>query len=122
MLTLNAVWIKSNRPEALAAFYESVFGKPPERSEHEPGSFVWQLGQATLIISEQAPMSGSVKGAGRIGLGFESDDLQAEFARLMTLGAAAIRAPDERDGVWGATLADPDGNEFQLTGRRAPAA
>ena len=42
--------------------------------------------------------------------------LQAEFDRLIQLQAAPIRAPHEHAGVWVATLADPDGNEFELTG------
>ncbi len=114
MLTLNVVWMRSNQPETLAAFYGAVFEQP--FTQPEPGTYAWSLGSSRVIVSELAPMTGSVKGPGRIAFRFECSDLQAEFDRLIKLRAAPIRAPHEHAGVWIATLADPDGNEFELTG------
>jgi predicted enzyme related to lactoylglutathione lyase len=44
----------------------------------------------------------------------ETSQLQQEFERIKALGGAVIRAPHERGSGWIATLADPDGNYFQL--------
>ena len=37
-----------------------------------------------------------------------------EFERIKAAGATVIREPYEMGGGWIATLADPDGNYFQL--------
>jgi predicted enzyme related to lactoylglutathione lyase len=48
---------------------------------------------------------------------FETNDVQGEFKRMKGLGAKVIAEPyhpaDDQD-MWIATLADPDGNYFQL--------
>jgi predicted enzyme related to lactoylglutathione lyase len=45
---------------------------------------------------------------------FETPEVKEEFARMKGIGAAVIREPYEMGGGWIATLADPDGNFFQL--------
>ena len=47
-------------------------------------------------------------------LNFETSEVQEEFERIKALGGAVIKAPYEMGGGWIATLADPDGNYFQL--------
>ncbi len=114
MLTLNVVWIRSSRPEALAAFYNAVFEQ--SFTQPEPGVYAWSVGPSKVIVSELAPMTGIAKGTGRIAFRFECSDLVSEFNRLIQLQAAPIRGPHEHAGVLIATLADPDGNEFELAG------
>jgi predicted enzyme related to lactoylglutathione lyase len=54
-------------------------------------------------------------GADEAGLVFETTQVQEEFARIKALGAQVIREPYAIGEGWIATLADPDGNYFQLT-------
>jgi predicted enzyme related to lactoylglutathione lyase len=46
---------------------------------------------------------------------FETNMIQADFDRIKSLGATVIKEPyDMGGGMMIATLADPDGNYFQL--------
>jgi predicted enzyme related to lactoylglutathione lyase len=47
-------------------------------------------------------------------LNFETSQVKEEFERIKALGAVVIAAPYQMGGGWIATLADPDGNYFQL--------
>lgn len=47
-------------------------------------------------------------------LNFETSQVKEEFERIKALGGMVIRDPYQMDGGWIATLADPDGNYFQL--------
>jgi predicted enzyme related to lactoylglutathione lyase len=47
-------------------------------------------------------------------LSFETTQVKEEFERIQAFGATVIRAPYEMGGGWIATLADLDGNFFQL--------
>jgi predicted enzyme related to lactoylglutathione lyase len=59
-------------------------------------------------------MQGKTKDPGRVLLNFETTSVKEEFERIKGLGGTVIRAPYEMGGGWIATLADPDGNYFQL--------
>ena len=114
MLNLNSVMIGTKQPNALATFYEKVIGKPPDMVDKENGFFGWQVGSAYLSVLEHSEMGGSTKDPGRVMLNFETREVQEEFERIKALGAVVVRAPYEMGGGWIATLADPDGNYFQL--------
>jgi predicted enzyme related to lactoylglutathione lyase len=47
-------------------------------------------------------------------LNFETTQVQEEFERIKALGGMVVRAPYKIGEGWIATLADPDGNYFQL--------
>jgi predicted enzyme related to lactoylglutathione lyase len=55
---------------------------------------------------------------GRIMINFETPDVRAEFDRLKPLGATVAQEPYQPGAadsqMWLATMADPDGNYFQL--------
>lgn len=52
----------------------------------------------------------------RILINFETPLLKEEFERVKAIDAKVVREPYEMgQGEWIATLADPDGNYFQLT-------
>jgi predicted enzyme related to lactoylglutathione lyase len=53
-------------------------------------------------------------------LNFETSQVKEEFERIKALGAEVIRAPYDMEGGWIATLADPDGNYFQLVSPMGP--
>jgi predicted enzyme related to lactoylglutathione lyase len=60
-------------------------------------------------------MGGNTKDPGRVLVNFETAQVQAEFERIKAIpGAAVIREPYQMGEAWLATLADPDGNYFQL--------
>ncbi len=114
MLNLNSVMISTKQSKVLAAFYEKVIGKPPDMTDSENGFFGWQLGQAFMGVLEHSEMGGKTKDPGRLMLNFETAQVQQEFARIKSLGGTVIREPYQIGQGWIATLADPDGNYFQL--------
>ena len=114
MLNLNSVMIGTKQPKALAAFYEKVIGKPADMVDSENGFFGWQVGSGFLGVLEHSEMGGKAKDPGRVMLNFETTQVKEEFERIKALGGVVIRAPYEMGGGWIATLADPDGNYFQL--------
>jgi predicted enzyme related to lactoylglutathione lyase len=114
MLNLHSVMIATNEPKALMAFYEKVFGKPADMVDSEHGFYGWQVGSAYLAVLAHSEMTGNTKDPGRVMLNFETSQVKEEFERIKALGAVVIRAPYEMGSEWVATLADPDGNYFQL--------
>lgn len=114
MLNLNSVMIGTKQPAALAAFYEKVLGKPAEMVDQENGFWGWQVGSAYLSVLEHSEMGGQARDPGRIMFNFETSQVREEFERMKASGATVIREPYEMGGGWIATLADPDGNYFQL--------
>ena len=114
MLNLNSVMIGTKQPKALATFYEKVIGKPADMVEAENGFYGWQVGSAFLSVLEHSEMAGNAKDPGRVMLNFETSQVKEEFERIKALGGVVIKAPYEIGGGWVATLADPDGNYFQL--------
>jgi predicted enzyme related to lactoylglutathione lyase len=120
MLNLNSIIIGTKQPQALANFYEKVIGKPADTFEQAAGFFGWQVGSAYFSVLEHSEMGGSAKDPGRVMFNLETAEVQAEFERIKGLGAVVIREPYEMGGGWIATLADPDGNYFQLVSPMSP--
>jgi predicted enzyme related to lactoylglutathione lyase len=114
MLNLNSVMIGTTQPQVLATYYEKVLGKPADMVDSENGFYGWQVGDAYFSILEHSEMGGSSKDPGRVLLNFETTQVKEEFERIKAAGGAVIRAPYEMGGGWIATLADPEGNYFQL--------
>ena len=114
MLNLNSVMIGTKQLKALADFYEKVFGKPADMIDNENGFFGWQVGNTNFSILEHSEMGGNTKDPGRVMFNFETAEVKEEFERIRSAGAQVIREPYEMGGGWIATLADPEGNYFQL--------
>lgn len=114
MLNLNAIMIGTKQTQAMTAFYEKVFGKPADMADTENGFYGWKVGSGYFSILEHSEMGGKAKDPGRVLLNFETLQVQEEFERIKGQGAVVVRAPYEMGGGWIATLADPDGNYFQL--------
>ena len=106
--------IGTKRTTELAAFYEKVLGKPADMVDQENGFWGWQVGDAYLSILDHSEMGGNTKDPGRVMFNFETPQVKEEFERIKAFGGAVIREPYEMGGGWVATLADPDGNYFQL--------
>lgn len=114
MLNLNSVMIGTKQPKVLAAFYEKVLGKPANMADENYGFYGWEAGAAYLSILDHSQMVGPTKDPGRIMFNFETTQVKEEYERIKGLGGTTIREPYEMEGGWIATLADPDGNYFQL--------
>ena len=114
MLNLNSVMIGTKRSKELAEFYEKVFERPADMVDGDNGFFGWQMGSAYLSVLEHSEMGGNTKDPGRVMFNFETAEVVEEFERIKALGGTVIRAPYEMGGGTIATMADPDGNYFQL--------
>lgn len=114
MLKLNSVMIGTTQPEALAAFYEKALGAPAGMVDAENGFWGWQVGDCFLSILNHSEMGGAAKDPGRVMFNFETTEVKQEFERIKVAGAKVIREPYSMGEGWIATLADPDGNYFQL--------
>lgn len=115
MLNLNSVIIFSENPKKLADFYQKVLQKNPDWTG---GNFVgFFAGSGGLIIGPHDKVHGKSTSPERIFFNFETDDVSGEFTRIKGLGANVIAVPyhpGEEPEMWLATLADCDGNYFQL--------
>ncbi|MCJ7676537.1 MAG: VOC family protein [Anaerolineales bacterium] len=114
MLNLNAIMIGTKQTQAMTAFYEKVLGKPADMADAKSGFYGWKVGSGYFSILEHSEMGGKAKDPGRVLLNFETPQVREEFERIKGLGGVVVRAPYEMGGGWIATLADPDGNYFQL--------
>jgi predicted enzyme related to lactoylglutathione lyase len=106
--------IGTKQPQVLAAFYEKVLGKPADMVDQENGFWGWQVGSAFMSVLDHSEMGGKTKDPGRIMVNFETSEVIEEFERIKALGATVVHEPYDMGGGSIATLADPDGNYFQL--------
>jgi predicted enzyme related to lactoylglutathione lyase len=115
MLSLNSLLLFSEAPKKLVDFYRQVLAREPKMQEEEYSGF--EVGASALVIGPHSKVHGQSKNPERIMFNFETNDVQGEFKRMKGLGAKVIAEPyhpaDDQD-MWIATLADPDGNYFQL--------
>jgi predicted enzyme related to lactoylglutathione lyase len=112
MLDFNSVMIGSEKPQVLADFYEKVFDREADWSDE--GWWGWQVGSSHLTIGEHSEVKGKAAEPQRVILNLETETVKEEFERMKELGATVIKEPYEMGGMSVATLADPDGNYFQL--------
>ncbi len=104
--------IGTMQPKVLAAFYEKVFGRPADMVEDT--WYTWGADNFGFSIGEHSEATGMTKEPVRVIWNFETTDVKGEYERLIGIGARSIKEPYEISGAWIATLADPDGNYFQL--------
>lgn len=96
----------------LSDFYEKVFQKAPDMNEEKFSG--WTVGKTFFSVGEHSEMGGGAKDAGRIMSNFETPEVKDEFERIKALGATVVKEPYQMGESWIATLADLDGNYFQL--------
>lgn len=115
MLNFNSLLVFSDNPKRLAEFYKKVFDTNPG---WEGGDFVgFQVGNSYIMFGPHDKVHGENKNPERMMFNFETEDVEKEFERIKGIGATVIAAPyhpGEAEEMWLATLADPDGNYFQL--------
>ena len=114
VLKFGSVMVGTLQHEALVTFYEKVFEKPADMADQENGFAGWQVEGDVFGVLKHSEMGGKTKDPGRIMLNFETTEVAKEFERLKSLGAVVVREPYSIGEGLLATLADPDGNYFQL--------
>ncbi len=111
MLNLSSIMISTGNEEALKKFYEEVLQQPINEM------MGWMVGKTFIGILKHSEVKGKSKEGPRIMFNLETADVTGEFKRISKIdGATIVKEPyqmPEWDG-WIATLADPDGNYFQL--------
>lgn len=115
MLNLNSLLLSSDNPKKLVDFYRRVLALEPKFQEEEYTGY--KVGACILVIGPHSKVHGQSKNPERLLFNFETDDVKGEFGRMKGLGAKVIAEPysmgDDQNFLI-ATLADPDGNYFQL--------
>lgn len=114
MLNLNSILISSEDPQTLSQFYGRILDKEPDMKEEGYTGYV--AGKTFIGIGPHDKVKGRNSNPERIILNFETPDVKGEFERIKGLGAEVVAEPYQMEGsnAWIATLADPDGNYFQL--------
>ena len=115
MLNYNSTLLSTENLKELTQFYKQVFQKDPDMSDENYVGFM--VGSAFFGLGAHDKITGKNPNPDRILFNFETDDVTGEFARIKKLGAQVIKEPYTMPGYekfWIATLADPDGNYFQL--------
>lgn len=115
-MKLLGVMIGSENPKALGEFYTKLFGDAGWQQDDWYG---FDIGGGTLMIGPHSEVKGKNDAPGRLITSIESKDVKSDFARMKELGAEVVADPyqpsaEDSPDTWLATLADPDGNYFQL--------
>jgi predicted enzyme related to lactoylglutathione lyase len=113
MLNLNSLMLGTSQIDVMAKFYEAIFQRPADMTDG--GMHGWSIGNTFIGIGEHSEVSGQSKDPSRLIFNFETKEVKEEFERIKEIeGATVVKEPYEMGGAWIATLADPDGNYFQL--------
>jgi predicted enzyme related to lactoylglutathione lyase len=112
-LTHKAVTFDCSDATVVGQFWSEVLGRPIDTEPIPPSPFFVSIGlgdsSQIAYMFIQVPEAKTVKN--RTHLDLDSDDVEAEVARVISLGATHIHDKDEFGMQW-TTLADPEGNEF----------
>jgi predicted enzyme related to lactoylglutathione lyase len=120
-VNFNSILIGSDDPQRLVDYYTKLFGEP---AMSDGGYTGWLLGSGFVTVGPHSEVTGRNEQPGRLIWNVETPDVQGEFARMQGAGAIVVREPYGFEGYpdsWIATLADPDGNYFQLMTPMEPA-
>ena len=107
MASIQGITFDCADPVALSRFWAAVLERPEAVDADE---WVAKLPGEPSLLFCQVPEGKTAKN--RVHIDLDVTDLDAERARLETLGATFVEEHDEYDGVRWATFRDPEGNEF----------
>lgn len=103
----------TSQVQKMAEFYEKVFDRKADMTEGDWHG--WSVGNSYLSIGAHSEVKGQAKEPQRIMFNFETKEVKEEFERIKNIeGIKIIKEPYEMGDGWISTLADPDGNYFQL--------
>lgn len=110
---LSGATIWSEDHSKLLAFYRDVLGL--KVAQEVPGFALLGGGNgSSLGLGTHSEVKGKAPDPYRHMVGFDSDDLDADFRRLESAGVEFIEKPTDYGGLRIATLKDPEGNVVQL--------
>lgn len=116
MLNFNSIMVNTQDLERLSSFYSAVFEKEPDMKEEGYAGFL--VGSAFFSLGFHDKIQGASKDPDRVLFNFETSDVRGQFERVSKIkGVKIVKEPysmGENGQFWIATLADPDGNLFQL--------
>ena len=114
-MKFSGILIGTDDPGRLTKFYEGLFGEPTWTDESYTG---WMIGTSAVTVGAHDHGKGENADPARVIWNLESDDVRGDFEKFRAAGATVIAEPytlsDENQEMTIATLADPDGNYFQL--------
>jgi hypothetical protein len=116
---LTEIVVDSHDPRALARWWGEVLGWPVV-DEDRGFSWISESGDETtrpLIVFVLVPETKTVKNRVHFDVNPSGADRDDELERLLALGATRADIGQSDDEPW-VVLADPEGNEFCLLGRR----
>src|SRR4051794_23401542 len=88
-VSFNSIMIGTSQPTVLAAFYESVFGRPADMNQGE--WYMWQSGNCAISVAEHSEVKGQAKEPSRIMINLETKQVKEEFERLQNLKVTVIK-------------------------------
>jgi catechol 2,3-dioxygenase-like lactoylglutathione lyase family enzyme len=113
---LGSLVIDCHDLQAGLAFWKGALGVEEVRGDPDTEVYV-SLGHVVgglRLLLQRVPEHKVAKS--RLHLDIETDDVRAEVARLVSLGASVLESEDEGDAI----LADPNGNEFCVISPETP--
>ena len=113
-MNFNSILIGSENPQGLVEFYTRLLGEP---AMSDGGYTGWAIGSGWVTVGPHSEVTGSNPQPGRLIWNIETPDVRGAFDRFVAAGATVVAEPYGFDGAPDAaiaTLADPDGNYFQL--------
>jgi predicted enzyme related to lactoylglutathione lyase len=116
---LTEIAIDAGDPARLARFWGQVLGWPVI-DDDRGYSWISASGDYTarpMIVFAPVPEAKSVKNRVHLDVSPSGSDQADELERLLALGATRVDVGQSDDVPW-IVLADPEGNEFCLLGRR----
>jgi predicted enzyme related to lactoylglutathione lyase len=122
-MDFNSILIGSENPGRLVEYYSKLLGAP---AFSDGGYTAWQVGSGWVTCGPHSEVHGSNTVPGRLIWNIETKDVKGDFERMKAAGAIVVREPYDFDADGQitntsiATLADPDGNYFQLMSPMAP--
>jgi predicted enzyme related to lactoylglutathione lyase len=119
-MNYNNIMIGTDDAQRLVDYYTKLFGEP---AMSDGGYTGWEIGSGFMAVGPHSEVHGKNSSPGRLLWNIESQDVKADFDRLVAAGAIVVREPysfEEQPDAWVATLADPDDNYFQLMSPMGP--
>jgi predicted enzyme related to lactoylglutathione lyase len=115
-VNFTGILIGTDNPARLVEYYTRLFGAP---GWDDGGYTGWMFGPGGITVAAHSEVSGQNAQPGRCIWNLETPDVRGDFDRLRAAGAIVVKEPYGFEGMPPdaliATLADPDGNYFQLT-------
>ncbi|GAB7068213.1 VOC family protein [Mycobacterium hodleri] len=112
-LDMATVTFDCTDPDALAAWWADVLGS--EVNAVVPGEFVLVTRQGGTAVGFQR-VPDPTPGKNKAHLDLHADDMEAEVARVVALGAREVERNGFGDDFRWVVLADPEGNAFCIAG------